>query len=284
MWERGPRRVYTCTSLKQSSPVWDPGASPGMQSFFPSPLCIAILVQELVIGVRPWRGLLLSMPTRYSIMELWIFMFLLTEFSLLVPCIMVYTLYEVISLIRSTSHTRSASPSVPPGAEGEDGEGSLGDLRLSDSEMSSFRRDDKGRISITKKSKIIMIESSSQIWSISLSAEIWSISRSARSGLLHCLPDLVYFTVRQIWSISRSARSGLLHCLPDLVYFTVCQIWSTSLSARSGLFHGPPDLNQLKSELVTFFVISSLSAFNPFSTTSYSEEESPPGSGSPHSV
>ena len=33
-------------------------------------------------------------------------------------------------------------------------------------------------------------------------------------------------TVCQIWSISLSARSGLFHCLPDLVYFTVSQILS----------------------------------------------------------
>ena len=58
---------------------------------------------------------------------------------------------------RSTSHTRSATP--PPvlpgqaGEEEEDDEGLLDNLRLSDSEPSSFRRDDKGRISITKKSE-----------------------------------------------------------------------------------------------------------------------------------
>ena len=34
--------------------------------------------------------------------------------------------------------------------------GSLEDLRLSDSEMSAFRRDDKGRISITKKSELLV--------------------------------------------------------------------------------------------------------------------------------
>ena len=39
--------------------------------------------------------------------------------------------------------------------EEEEVDGSLGDLRLSDSEMSSFRRDDKGRISITKKSEFL---------------------------------------------------------------------------------------------------------------------------------
>ena len=68
------------------------------------------------------------------------------------------------------------------------------------------------------------------------------LTLSARPTLFHCLPDLVYFAVRQIWSISLSVRSGLFHCLPDLVYFTVCQIWSISLSARSGLFHCPSDL------------------------------------------
>ena len=34
--------------------------------------------------------------------------------------------------------------------------GSLEDLRLSNSEMSAFRRDDKGRISITKKSELLV--------------------------------------------------------------------------------------------------------------------------------
>ena len=64
--------------------------------------------------------------------------------------------YSQESLVcRSTSHTRSATPPPPRGGEDEEDEErrSLGDLRLSDSEPSSFRRDDKGRISITKKSE-----------------------------------------------------------------------------------------------------------------------------------
>ena len=73
-----------------------------------------------------------------------------------------------------------------------------------------------------------MADSEINHWQTSiLSAKILSTSLSARSGLFHCPPDLVYFTVRQIWSTSLSARSGLCHCLPDLVYFTVCQIWSS---------------------------------------------------------
>ena len=47
----------------------------------------------------------------------------------------------------------------------------------------------------------------------------------------------VYFTVCQIWSTSLSARSGLFHCLPDLVYFTVRQIWSTSMFTRLSGVH-----------------------------------------------
>jgi hypothetical protein len=54
---------------------------------------------------------------------------------------------------RSTSHTHSETPPPIPGEEEEEGAGSLNNLRLSDSEPSSFRRDDKGRISITKKSE-----------------------------------------------------------------------------------------------------------------------------------
>ena len=61
-----------------------------------------------------------------------------------------------------------------------------------------------------------------------------SFALSAKSGLLHCQPDM---STSQIWFISLSARSGLFHCLSVLVYFTVCQFWSISLSARSGLFH-----------------------------------------------
>ena len=70
-----------------------------------------------------------------------------------------YRSYSQQYSCRSTSHTRSASPPPPHGEDDDEEEeeeeemgGSLGDLRLSESELSSFRRDDKGRISITKKS------------------------------------------------------------------------------------------------------------------------------------
>ena len=75
-----------------------------------------------------------------------------------------------------------------------------------------------------------------------VSTSLCHILLSVRSGLFHCLSDLVSFAVYQIWSISLFARSGLFHCLPDVVNFTVCQIWPISLSARSGLFHCPSDL------------------------------------------
>ena len=55
---------------------------------------------------------------------------------------------------RSTSHAWSETPPRTDADEDEERHyGSLDDLRLSDSEISAFRRDDKGRISITKKSE-----------------------------------------------------------------------------------------------------------------------------------